>query len=127
MSMGLGKLWFGLLMILGSEMLREVEGSPTGRSGGFVLGAQWFVKNQNEGANGQYLTTDYKEKVVKLGFERVADKVFHNYQKTEQNFFMIVGVIIFEVIVVMGMVYNHYAGYVKMVKRGAKRSNPNVI
>ena len=58
-----------------SGKLGETDGSPTGVSGGFVLGAQWFVKNQNEGAKGQYLTTEYKDKVVKVGFEKVSDKV----------------------------------------------------
>ena len=44
--------------------LLHTEATPTGVSGGFVLGAQWFAKNQNEGVSGQYLTTDYKEKEI---------------------------------------------------------------
>ena len=75
MRMGPGKMWWCLLVLLVSGKLGETDGSPTGVSGGFVLGAQWFVKNQNEGANGQYLTTEYKDKVVKVGFEKVSDKV----------------------------------------------------
>lgn len=63
------------MMLFVSGELRVTDGSPTGVSGGFVLGAQWFVKNQNEGTSGQYLTKEYKDKVVKIGFEKVADKV----------------------------------------------------
>ena len=40
---------------------------------------------------------------------------------------MIIGIIVFEVMVVIGMIYNHYAGYVKLVKKQNRRTNPNVI
>ena len=56
----MGMLWVVLMCLM---PLMEIEATPTGTSGGFVLGAQWFVRNQNEGVSGQYLTTDYKEKV----------------------------------------------------------------
>jgi hypothetical protein len=125
--MDLAKMCWWWMLVLGWTTVMKANASPTGVSGGFVLGAQWFVKNQNEGTSGQYLTTDYKDKVVKVGFEKVADKVYHNFQTGQSNFFMIVGVIIFEVVMVVGIVYNHYASYVKMVKKGARRSNPNVI
>jgi hypothetical protein len=117
-------LWV-LFLILAP--LLYTEGSPTGVSGGFVLGAQWFAKNQNEGVSGQYLTTDYKEKVVRLGFEKVAEKVYQNFKTAQNNFLFIIGIIIFEVVVLVGVAYNHYAAHVKIVKKGVRRSNPNVV
>jgi hypothetical protein len=64
---------------------------------------------------------------VRLGFEKVAEKVYHNFKTAQNNFFFIIGIIIFEVVMLVGMGYNHYAAHIKIVKKGVRRSNPNVV
>lgn len=116
---------FGFMMVL-ALCLKQALGGQV--AGSFVLGAQWFIKSSKEGTKGEYLTKGYRA-INSEGFEKVSEKIYQNYQDITNNYYVIMGMLILEGLMMIGMFLNHYSKNIKMAKRSGKHRgvNPNIV